>query len=273
MELPFPGAGTRPLGRRLRGSAVAAVEFLAADVGFGMMAAPFGPGHLADGVAAAFLTTVVGSLVLTLVRGAGAFPAGPHSAQMLIIATLIATLLGHSAQPPAFSHVVFMVGMCVALAGLVQMGFGALRLGRVIKFIPLPVLSVFFNGVALSMALASLKGIFPAGAAYSISEMGARLLFAVALLAFMVWSFRRREQFHWSLAGLVGGRALFYLLGAFDLAAPLGERLPAADNLLPSLLPLRELWRTGRISRGRNTWPCWLPPPLPWRFSICSNPW
>lgn len=230
----------------LRGSAVAALGFLAADVGFGMVAfAPLGLTHLADGVAAAFLAVVVGSLVPALVRGAGAFPAGPHSAQMLIVAALVATLVGSSAQTPSFAHIAFMVGLCVALAGLIQMAFGLLRLGRVIKFTPLPVLSGFFNGVALSMALAAFKGIAPLGAAYGVTDMAVRVLFAGALLAFMAWSFRRWPQFHWSLAGLVGGLALFYLLNELNFAAPLGERLPQVENRLPPLLPLRELWLNG----------------------------
>ncbi|TCJ17170.1 cyclic nucleotide-binding domain-containing protein [Parasulfuritortus cantonensis] len=240
---PLPGRAPKPpaagLSAYAGAGAVTALGLFATDVGYGFLAyAGLGHGFANTGIVAAFLASVLGSLVPALVGGSGPSFGGPRPAQTLIFAALLAGLAGPGGTfDPA--RVAFVAMACVVQAGLIQAAFGLFDLGRIIRFTPLPVLAGFTNGVALSMMLGALAIIFSATGGQAGSGPGAvevlsRLLVALALLLLMYRVQRRLPKLHWSLVGLAAGTLAYFAFGHWLPGLDLGEMLPAVAVATPS---------------------------------------
>lgn len=63
--------------------------------------------------------------------------------------------MAHTALSPE-AVVVTLVCLAIFLGGVLQILFGAMQLGTVIKFIPYPVIAGFMNGIAVIIALGQL---------------------------------------------------------------------------------------------------------------------
>ena len=90
-------------------------------------------------------TAIVGGLVVAALGGSGVLVSGPTAAFIVILAPIYAR--------------VGLSGLLVAglLAGLLLILFGALRLGRLIEYIPFPVTTGFTAGIGTVIAVLQLK--------------------------------------------------------------------------------------------------------------------
>jgi MFS superfamily sulfate permease-like transporter/CRP-like cAMP-binding protein len=144
------------------GGITAAIAGLPIELNYGLIAvAPLGAAYASLGIMAAIYAAVVAGFVAALAGGRGAMISGSRPALMLIVASLVTVLMRDPAflrnGVPDVALILVFVFCAVFLAGLLQLSFGILRLGRVITFIPQPVLAGFAAGVALSMLLFALK--------------------------------------------------------------------------------------------------------------------
>lgn len=196
--------------------------------------APFGPQYAEVGIRAGFAAAIFGGLAAAAFSGTSLPATGPRAATSLILAGFVATL---AADPGlGIGDVVALASVCVALAGLLQIAFGALRLGTLAKFVPYPVVGGFMCGVAILIALNQLPhvlGVLPA----ALREPSLRWLGAVepwtlavgaattALVFLVGWRWKRLPA---ALVGLVGGTLLYYLLRAVagDVGGPSVGPLP-----------------------------------------------
>ncbi len=112
--------------------------------------------HSGVGVLAALYGSVLVGLVAVLFGGCPLLVAGPRASTVLVFAALIVQLK----QTPALAAtpepaLAALTLACVAGlgAGLLQVLFGALRLGRLANYVPLPVVAGFVNGSALLIIL------------------------------------------------------------------------------------------------------------------------
>jgi len=215
---------------------ITAIGLFATDIGYGYLSyAPLGESFASTGIAAAFLSSVLGSLIPAMVGGSGPMFGGPRPAQTLIYAMLLHHLLT-SASTVAPERIIIVGTLCVSLAGIIQMMFGYLGLGRIIRFTPLPVLAGFTNGVALSMMLTAGTIIFgshlpgtPDGLETSTAIL--RIGFVGLVLSMMLQAHRTMPRLHWSLAGLLIGTFVYFLATEFAPALSLGEMLPAVTDV------------------------------------------
>lgn len=187
------------------------------------------------GIISAFLASIIGTLIPAMIRGSGPLFGGPRPAQTLIFAAMISSLV---AQGGADMNRIVLGGIaCVSLAGIFQLCFGLLGLGRIIRFAPLPVLAGFTNGVALSMLLSAIHIIFNGqgndASVLSVADLAVRVGFGVALLFIMLRLYRLLPILHWSLIGLIAGTLLHMLLGQLAAGPNLGEMLPRVTSLAP----------------------------------------
>ncbi len=130
----------------LAGLTVAAVA-LPLALAFGQ--ASVGPEHTAVGIAAGLITAIVAGIV-TGALGGGSFQiSGPTGAMTVILGGIVSGAYGLS-------------GMFVAslLAGILLLLAGVLHVGRLIRFIPRPVVVGFTSGIALVIALGQLGNFF-----------------------------------------------------------------------------------------------------------------
>ena len=164
--VPTPAPAPAPALQRLRhdlvGGITAAIAGLPIELNYGLIAvAPLGAAYASMGIMAAICATVAAGLFSTMAGSRGAMISGSRPALMLIVASLVAVLMNDAAfsrnGKPDIDLIFAFVLCTVFLAGLLQICFGLLRLGRIITFAPQPVLSGFALGVAVSMLLFALN--------------------------------------------------------------------------------------------------------------------
>ena len=113
--------------------------------------------------------------------------------------------------------------LCVLLAGLWQIVFGALGMARIIKFTPYPVLAGFLNGVALLIILSQLKPFFAAGLPTHAQAPALALALVIGMLVAGLGALTK--AFPAPVAGLVAGVALLYIARTFLPAIELGPTI------------------------------------------------
>lgn len=230
-------AANGPSLANVRGGVSAAVGLFASDVGYGFIAyAALGVVFVNTGIVAAFMASIIGSLIPALIRGSGPLIGGPRPAQTLIFAAMISSIADYGVGAD-LSRVILGGMACVTLAGIIQVAFGLLGLGRIIRFAPVPVLAGFTNGVALSMIVSSASIIFNGQQLSAESQWATDILYRVgfgaALLFLMMRIYRLVPALHWSLIGLIIGTLGHFLLGQTFSGQHLGEMLPAVTSLHP----------------------------------------
>lgn len=204
----------------------------------GSVASPFA-------VWSAFLPVILGNLFLARAAPDSAIFGGSRPAQTVMVTALMVAvtqdpLLSAGGLPVALAALV----LAVSSAGLMQWLIGVFKLGRVIKFIPLPVLVGITNGSALALAWMALKDVLgvPAldgvWALVSQGDAGAalRLALLAGLLGLMFSAQLRGWRLHWSLVGLLVGSVLYQiaplLVPALTPYGPdIGGTLPAAPDV------------------------------------------
>ena len=108
-----------------------------------------GPQYVAQGVNAGIIGAAALGLVAPLLGGAPRLISAPCAPAAAVLAALGAKLLTETSSSRTPGEVVILLMMVTALAGTLQLVFGMLGVGRLIKYIPFPVVSGYLSGVAL----------------------------------------------------------------------------------------------------------------------------
>ena len=228
-----------PLGEtksEIRGGLASAAVGLGILLPVGLLPfAALGAEGAALGIRAAFIAAVIGGVIITLVGGSAVSGSGPRTATALVLAGFVA---GLSADPALRSGagigwLVALASACVAVSGLLQIAFGAARLGSIVSYVPLPVIAGWMDGVAILIIVAQFHILFPPGSPLSISA--AVVASVTALAAWLVA--RRMPRVPWALFGIVFGSMLYWIVaplfagppGALVGAPAPGLALPFAD--------------------------------------------
>ncbi len=158
-----------PSGRR-------ALRFLSGDIAGGFSAAliaipyamtlgliafaPFGPEYGAVGVVAALIASVIANIIAALMPAARCQIMGPRASVTVVFSGILAGLvtnpLLHGSEGVTTPQLLAAGFLVLALAGAMQLGFAWSGIGRVIKFVPYPVVAGFMNGIALLLILSQL---------------------------------------------------------------------------------------------------------------------
>jgi len=150
------------MGSEVGAGLAAALMALPMSIGNGILAyAMLGPEHAAAGAVAGLVGAILlGAVAATLggTPGLVSAPSGPAAAMLTAHAAWLASIA------PERAHLLLLAtGLA---AGLVQLGFGALRLGTVVKFIPYPVVSGFLSAAGILLVwgqLPSVSGVASGG--------------------------------------------------------------------------------------------------------------
>ena len=133
------------LRKDLLGGLMAAFVLFPLSIGYGLVSGLGAVAGLYGGIALSLIGAVCG--------GVAAVVRGPNILLAMAMAFLVAEYATSAAE--AFT--------IVALAGLFQIGFGVLRLGRYVAFVPHPLLAGLFTSLAITLLVSQLHVLLGAG--------------------------------------------------------------------------------------------------------------
>ena len=115
-----------------------------------------GPDFVATGVRAGILGAIALGLVTALVGGAPRLISAPSAPAAAVLAALASEWLAGQHGPATPDHVVAILTLVAVLAGGLQMLYGAVGGGRLIKYIPYPVVAGYLSAVGVIIFLGQL---------------------------------------------------------------------------------------------------------------------
>ena len=141
----------------LTGGTTAAILGLPEAIAYGTIVfAPLGPDYLALGVVAGLIALCLSNLVSAGCRGVRVMSSGPYSLSSLMLASSITIILNRLPHT-SISVVISLLFFIVFLSGLIQVIFGLLKLGELVKYVPYPVAAGLINGTALLIFAAQIR--------------------------------------------------------------------------------------------------------------------
>ena len=240
----------------LSGAISAAIISIPLSIGYGIIVyGPLGVEFLPVAALLGIYACLLGGICASLLGGTEIQITAPKAPLSLLLAAFVAPLALSLQIPDVASRNILIVGLasiCVLIAGIVQLLFGTLRLGNLIKYVPYPVVSGFMNGIAVILILEQIGPLVGARGHVALFEIFHNptvvqpLTLVVGLTTIIAIFLARRfiKAVPASLIGLVVGTALFYALknisGAFALGAVIGNfsfQWPKPD-ILPDALRL-----------------------------------
>jgi SulP family sulfate permease len=254
MKEPLPADGSSPRAAWRRPAVLAAGALGAAlaqaplDAAYGLVAlAPLG--IAAQAMALALLGSALANGV-ACVAGGGRLVGGPRPATALLTLALVTSLLGEPALRGADGRVdalliVMLVAIGLAAAAALQLLFGALRVGALVKYTPHPVRQGLTSGVGFLLILSGLPVLLGLGfgAGWAALPHGASLpsvgwLVGLVALAVTLLATRFKSRLPAVLAGLLCATLVQFLLGPVLPATAFGPTMGRPEwplDWLPAL--------------------------------------
>ena len=234
----------------LKAAVVGALTALPQTVAYGLIAvAPLGPEWAVFGITASVGTALLFGLLSSIFGTNPFLLSGPRVITVLVLASAIDTAVGRGFSPEVSLLLAF---LGLFLAGLLQFGAGALRLGSAVSYIPVPVLTGFINASsilvflsALPMALGAADFSVPQIVNDGFSQVSWWAASIAAISMVSIFVFEGRLKFiPTALAGLIIG-SLAYYGGTVYFDQPVGPRVGNIN--------ISELWRWPFLLSGQLT--------------------
>jgi sulfate permease, SulP family len=203
-----------------------------------------GHSFAAVGVLAGLYGAVFAGVVAALIAHSSFVTTLPAASVVIIPAALVASLKN---LPPFAGHpelIFAAVAVCTLLAGAIQIVFGALNVGRIIKFTPHPVIAGFIDSVAILIILSQLRPFFRWGAAaghWVAIQRPAMLAFVLVLSLTIIAVTQASKKIPGAVAGLIVGTAAYYGIRALAPDVNLGVTLGMVPVHFPPISPFVHL--------------------------------
>ena len=220
-------------------------------MGFGMFAfVSFGDEYFASGALAGLLTALVVGVVSVMLGDKSPTLYAPRITTTFFLGILLYGLVHsdapviHSGGLPLTLAVIFSI---ILLGGILQMLFGLIRLGTLIKFTPYPVMAGFQNAAAILLFLVQLGNVFGfdrsmpfVQALHHIDEAKPLSVLIAVLVVVGMWQAKSRlPRVPPLVVGLAIGTIVYYAM----IVAGVGERLgpvigsASSPELTPPMFP------------------------------------
>ncbi|HVS53864.1 MAG TPA: SulP family inorganic anion transporter [Opitutaceae bacterium] len=261
MSAPAPSVSPSPrrLAGELWGGFAAMLVALPSSIAYGVSVyALLGPDYVATGVRAGVIGAIVIGLVAPWLGGAPRLISAPCAPAAAVLAAVTGELLAgaRGAAPLAPGQIAVLLTLLAALCGGLQFLYGALGGGRLIKYIPFPVVSGYLSGVGLLIFISQVPNFLgvPKKIAWWVAlesptlwQWPALLVGAVTVAA-MLLALRLTRAVPATICGLLAGMAAFLaiawlhptLLDSTRNPFVIGPIAGGARALLPPLGALRD---------------------------------
>ncbi len=228
----------------------AAFVLVAMMLPLGLIAyAPLGEFAVEAGLRAALAAAIFGNLTAVVLNGALLPNEVPRASSVFLFSAFILRLAGDAALRSSPSQgvveILFLAALCLALTGVIQVVFGALRLGNIARFVPYPVVAGLMTGLAISLVIYELPEVLGThggggGADEHHGVNGWTLLVGIVTIVAFVLVRRRWPSLPSKLIGLAAGTAVAFVItvavhGDVGPRVPFLGKVPAPDALFPAL--------------------------------------
>ena len=217
--------GIAGLQGELWGGLAAMLVALPSAIAFGVATyAPLGAGYVGAGALAGILGAVALGIVAPLLGGAPRLISAPCAPAAAVMAALAAGLLAGGRAPLRPEAVALLLTLVGLIAGGLQVLYGVVGGGRLIKYIPFPVVSGYLSGVAVLIFLSQVPRFFglPKDAAGihalltpSLWKWQGMIVGGVTIAA-MLGAHRLTRKLPAPVVGLCGGMLAYFGLGLLD---------------------------------------------------------
>lgn len=205
------------------GGITAMLVALPSSIAFGVLAySTLGANYAGIGAMAGLLGAAAMGLVTPLIGRTAGLIAAPCAPAAAVLTTLMLELSnGHNGIPGMAPDAILpLVALAALLSALLQIAYGLLRGGSLIKFIPYPVVTGYLSGVGLIIALAQLPKVLglPSGTHLwqALIDTGhwrmESIVVGAATIIMMVVAPRITQRIPAAIMGLAGGLAAYFLL-------------------------------------------------------------
>ena len=197
---------------------------LPSAIAFGVTVfAPLGGALAAQGALAGILGASVLGLIAPLLGGSQRLISAPCAPAAAVLSALA---ISFSQQGMAPASVVLMLGLIGLLAGLMQIALGLLGVGRLIKYIPYPVVSGYLSAVGLIIIASQIPKWLGAGAGTSWVQallsptqwMWQSMLVGAVVVVVMLLTPRLTRAVPAAIVALLAGVLCYLALGLADPA-------------------------------------------------------
>ena len=232
--------------RNIAAGMLASIVSLPLSMGLGILAfAPLGPEYVSTGLISGLYAAAFLGLVAVLFGARGVAIYAPRSLVVFMVAAIAANVAAPDYWPalrdgdPLLLPSALMLIM--AMAGVMQMLLGFAHLGRMVKFIPAPVMAGFQNAAGFIIVTSQLHLLFGLDARPAWHDLAGRLsqiqpltlAVSCATLALIFQGPRITRRMPPQVVGLLGGTLFYYLMRA----AGAGESLGATVGAIPFEIP------------------------------------
>lgn len=218
-------ASAAPAGRagEFWGGLASMLVALPSAIAFGVLVySAIGPEHAGEGALAGIIGTAILGIVAPLVGRNGGFITAPCAPAAAVLSAMAAGYVADGEMSAA--RVAGLLALTALLSAFLQMIFGALRAGRLIKFIPYQVVSGYLSGVALVIALGQLPRLLglPKGTSLWHGLLAPStwnwtgIAVGAATIAAMALAPKLTQKVPGAIIGLLAGVAAYFALGLFD---------------------------------------------------------
>lgn len=194
-------------------------------IAFGLIStSTLGPAYVGYGALAGMVGAIALGLVAALLGGAPRLISAPCAPAAAMLAAFAAEFAKPaSGLPPA--TIFSLLALIGLFAALLQLGFGFIKGGRFIKYIPYPVVAGYMSGVGVIILLSQLPKLLGLPAGTSIHNAldlalwnPLALMVAAATIVFMLASPRLSRAIPAPILALLGGMSAYFGLAALNPA-------------------------------------------------------
>ena len=207
------------------GGLAAMLVVLPSSAAYGIIVfSALGPQYAARGAMAGILGAIALGLATPFIGKTVGLISAPCAPAAAVLSALMAELvLQSSGKGFQISEIPIIVGFTALFSAVLQILFGVLKGGRLIKFIPYQVVTGYLSGVGIIIALGQLPKLIglpgKTGFVNAISNFGLwslpSILVGVASICAMVFAPRVTKKIPGAIFGLFGGVLIYFILSIF----------------------------------------------------------
>jgi SulP family sulfate permease len=225
----------------LMGSIAAAITTIPLSIGYGIIAfAPLGADFIPIASLIGIYAAIFAGFLAPLFGGTQIQITCPNAPLTLILASFIAIMAAKIEIPDVPTRYMLIVGLaslCVLTAGMVQIIFGALRLGNLVKYVPYPIESGFMNGIAFILISTQIRPFLGINGKTSFFALlhdpsliqPLTVLVGVTTLIALFLSSRFIKSIPAPFIGLAAGTTVYYFLRSASGISTLGPVIGAIN--------------------------------------------